>query len=73
MKHTVTNLNDANEMVIFSKSILGNLCFDTFFGELDFEFSPLTNSNMQSELLHYTYIVDPNYILVDSSSTNLYT
>jgi hypothetical protein len=31
MKHTVTDLNDPNEMVMFSKSNLGNFCFDTFF------------------------------------------
>ena len=33
MKHTVTDLNDSNETVMFSRSILGNLCFDTFFEE----------------------------------------
>ena len=31
MKHMVTDLNDPNEMVMFSKSNLGNFCFDTFF------------------------------------------
>lgn len=36
-KHTVTNINDFNELVLFSNSILGNLLFDTFFGELDAE------------------------------------
>ena len=40
MKHTVTDLNDANELIMFSKSILGNFYFDTFFGELDAKFSP---------------------------------
>jgi hypothetical protein len=34
MKHTVTDLNDANEPVMFNHSILGNFCFETFFGEV---------------------------------------
>ena len=46
MKHTVTNLNDTNESVMFSKSILGHFFFDTFFGELDAKFSPITNAYM---------------------------
>ena len=37
MKHMVTNLNDPNETVMFSRSILGNLSFDTFFEELEAE------------------------------------
>ena len=39
MKHTVTDLNDANKLVMFSNSILGNFCFETFFGELEAETS----------------------------------
>ena len=35
MKHTVTDLNDPNEPVMFSNSILGNVFFDKFFGELE--------------------------------------
>jgi hypothetical protein len=37
MKHTITDLNDPNETIMFSRSILGNLCFDTFFEELEAE------------------------------------
>jgi hypothetical protein len=48
MKHTVTDLNDPNELVMFSNSILGNLYFETFFGELEAEISPDMNSNEQS-------------------------
>ena len=66
MKHTVTGLNDTNELVMFSNSILGNLCFDTFFGELEAELSPLENSYKQSELLHTTQIVEPHYTIVDN-------
>ena len=36
MKHMVTNLNDSNEMVMCSKSTLGNFYFDTFFEELEY-------------------------------------
>ena len=35
MKHMVTNLNDPNEMIMCSKSTLGNFYFDTFFEELE--------------------------------------
>ena len=61
----VTNLNDENESIMFSNSILGNFCFDTLFGELETELSPLMNSNKQSEPLHTTQIVEPHYTIVD--------
>ena len=68
MKHTVTDLNDLNEMVIFSRSILGNFFFETFFGEFKDEISPLVDSYKQSELLHSNQIVVLNYTLVDYSN-----
>jgi len=68
MKHTVTNLNDPNEMVICSKSTLGNFCFDTFFEELEGELSHTMNSDKQSELLHSNQIAKLNYTLVDHSN-----
>ena len=52
MKHTVTDLNDPNGSVMVSRSILGNFCFETLFGELGAEISPLANSYKQSKLLH---------------------
>ena len=52
----VTDLNDPNELVMFSNSILGNFLFDTFFGELEVKVSPLANSEKQLELLHSTQI-----------------
>ena len=52
MKHTVTDLNDPNEIVMCSKSTLGNICFDTFFEELEGELSHTANSYKQFELLH---------------------
>jgi hypothetical protein len=45
MKHTVTDLNDPNEPMMFSHSILGNICFETFFGELEAEISTCADSN----------------------------
>ena len=65
MKHTVTDLNDPNELVMLSNSILGNFCFDTFFGELEAELSPFMNSNEQSKLLHTTYIFEPSFNIVE--------
>ena len=54
MKHIVTNLNDSNGPVMFSTSILGNLCFEKFFGELEGETSTCMDSNELFELLHTT-------------------
>ena len=68
MKHMVTDLNDPNEPVMFSNSILGNFCFDTFFDELEIELYPLVDSHKQSKLLHSTHIVEYNYTIVDSST-----
>jgi hypothetical protein len=48
MKHMVTDLNDPNKLLMFAKSILGNFFFDTFFGELEVELSPLADSDKQS-------------------------
>ena len=68
MKHTVTNLNDSNEMVMCSKSTLGNFCFDTFFEELEDELSHTANSYKQFELLHSNQIAELNCTLVDHSN-----
>jgi hypothetical protein len=65
MKHMVTDLNDPNKPIMFSNSILGKLCFDTSFGELESEISPYTNSNELSKLLHSTHIVEPHYNIVE--------
>ena len=60
MKHTITDLNDPNETVMFSRSILGNFSFDTFFEELEDELSHIANSDKQSELLHSNQISELN-------------
>ena len=65
MKHMVTDFNDPNELVMFSNSILGSFCFDTFFGEMEVELSPFANSNQKYELLHTTQIVEPLYNIVE--------
>ena len=65
MKHTVTDLNDPNETVVFPNSIMGNFYFDTSFGYLGAEVSPFANSNEQSELLHTTHIVELHYNIVE--------
>ena len=67
MKHTVTRLNDPNEMVMFSRSIIGNFSFDTFFEELDAELY-IANSDKKSELLHSNQIAKINCTLVDLSN-----
>ena len=68
MKHMITDLNDPNESVMFSRSILDNLCFDTFFEELEVGLSPCANSNKQYKLLHSNHIAKQNYTLVDHSN-----
>ena len=64
MKHTVTDLNDPNELVMFSRYILGNFYFHTFLEELEVELSPCANSDKQSEL-HSNQIVERNCTLVE--------
>jgi hypothetical protein len=64
MKHTVIDLNYPKEMVMFCRSILGNLCFDTFFEELEVELSPCANLDKQYELLHSNLIAKLNCTLV---------
>ena len=68
MKHTVTNLNDPNEMVMFSRSILCKFSFDTLFEELDDELSHTTNLDKQFELLHSNHIFELNCTLVYHSN-----
>ena len=58
MKHTVTDFNDPNETVMFSRSNLGNFCFDTFFEELEDELSHTANSYKEFELLHSNQIAE---------------
>lgn len=50
MKHTVTELEAPNEPIMFINTILGNYCFDTFFGDFLAEESPVLE-NVISELM----------------------
>ena len=65
MKHTVTDLNDTNEPMMFNYSILGNFCFETFFGELEVETSTYADSNKQSELLQITQTDEPHCTILE--------
>ena len=66
MKHIVTYLNDTNEPVMFSHSILGNFFFKKFFGELEEETSTCADSNEESELLQITQTDEPHYTIVEN-------
>ena len=68
MNHTVTNLIDPNETIMFSISILGNFSFDTFFEELEDEVSHTANSDYKSKLLQSNQIAKINFTLVDLSN-----
>lgn len=86
MNHMVTGLNDLNELIMFSNSILGNIYFDTLFEELEAKLYPFMNLEKKFELLHTTQIAKPHCTVVDtctkvdsnnftdivSSSTNFY-
>ena len=64
--YTVTNLNDTNELVMLSHSILGNFLFETFFGELEVETSTCVDSNKQSELLQIMQTDEPHCTIVEN-------
>ena len=66
MKHIVTNLNDTNEPMMFSHSILGNFFLETFFGDLEAETSTCTDSNEQSKLLQITQTDKPHCTIVEN-------
>ena len=65
MKHTVTDLNDTNEPVMFNHSILGNFYFETFFSELEEEICTYADSNEQSELLQITQTDEPHCTILE--------
>jgi hypothetical protein len=47
---------------------LGNCSYDTFFGNYTSETYSFAESNTQSEILHCTQIVEPNYNIVDQTN-----
>ena len=44
MKHTITELDDSNESVLFTDTIMGNYMVDSFFGDLEAETSSVQDS-----------------------------
>ena len=45
MKHTVTEIDDSNEPVLFTDTIMGNYMADSFFGNLEAKISEIPDSN----------------------------
>ena len=52
MKHMIIDLTDPNKTVMFSRSVIDNFSFDTFFEELEAKVSHTVKSYKISELLH---------------------
>jgi hypothetical protein len=61
MKHIVTYLNDPNEPIMFTESILGNFCIDSFFGNFPAEPSPFLETGLHYEILHFTQVPQSDY------------
>ena len=58
MKHMVTKLDDSNEPVLFTDTIMGNYLVDYFFGNLEAETSLVQDSEQQYEVFHFTQVSD---------------
>ena len=58
MKHMVTELDDSNEPVLFTDTIMGNYMVYSFFGNLEAETSLVKDSEHQSEVFHFTQVSD---------------
>ena len=58
MKHTVTELDDSNEPVLFTDTIMGNYVVDSFFGNLEAETSSVQDLEQQSKFFHITQVSD---------------
>lgn len=73
MKHIVTDLNDINEPIMFSKFVLGDYSFDSFFENFTIETSLYFNTTTRSELFDYTQFAGPNFsnLVIDRSSLNV--
>ena len=72
MKHTVTELDDSNEPVLFTDTIMGNYMEDSFFGDFEDETSSITGAEQQSEICHFSQVPDeipvPNVAHLDLSN-----
>ena len=58
MKHTVTELDDLNEPVFFTDTIMGNYMTDSFFVDLEAETSSITDAEQQFEICHFSQVLD---------------
>ena len=54
MKHTIIEIDESNEPVLFADTIMGNYMADSFFGNLEAEISEIPDSNQQSEICHFS-------------------
>jgi hypothetical protein len=54
MKFTMTDIDGENEPILFSNSILGNYCVDSYFGNFVAEISPFIDSFVQSEVVNFS-------------------
>jgi hypothetical protein len=50
----MTDIDGENEPVMFSNSILGNYCVDSFFGNFIAKSSPFMDSSLQSEVVNFS-------------------
>ena len=71
MKHVVTDLNEANETLLFCNSILGNYYFDTYNKVILFQVSCMVESYEQSKTLNCTQITEPYCNIVYFNYTNI--
>ena len=56
MKQTVTDLNGSNESVSFFDNQIEHFTFDTFFGDLPVDVSPIENKQKHSHVTHLTSV-----------------
>jgi len=71
MKHTVTDLEAVNELVMFTNSVLGNYFLDSFFGDITPELSPFAETKTQSEPFHCTVNDEEKYEYNSAAPTDL--
>ena len=56
MKQIVTDLDGSNESVSFFNNQIEHFTFDTFFGDLPADVSPIENEQKQSQVTHLTFV-----------------
>ena len=56
MKQTVTDLNNSNESVSYFSAQIEHFTFNTFFGDLSADISPVENVQKQSQITYLTFV-----------------